>query len=248
MTPDEQHVLFVVTSRAEIGPRRRPTGCEFSEVAHPYLAFVDAGFAVDFASPSGGRPPEDGYDATDAASAIFRHGPGFADLNASARPAEVAGHRYAAIFFPGGLGPMVDVHADPVVQRLVAGAAEAGKVVGAVCHGPVALLGVDLSEGRSFLTGRRVTGFTTAEEEGHSKDDVPFMLDEALGAAGALHGAAAPFQPHVVTDGRLVTGQTPASAAGVALAMIALLGGPGIGQGAQNTLARRESCSASPKL
>ena len=223
MKTDNRQVLFVVTSQPEIGPRRRATGYEFSEVAHPYLVFVDAGFGVEFASPGGGRPPEDGYDPRDSASAIFRSGPGFVALCASMPLAAVDPDRYAAVFFPGGLGPMIDLYADPIVKRLVANAVDAGKVVGAVCHGPVALLGVHLADGRSFLAGRQVAGFTTAEEEGHSKDDVPFMLDDALTAAGAVHSAAAPFQPHVVTDGQLVTGQNPASAAGVALAMVECL-------------------------
>lgn len=222
-TPTDKRVLFIVTSASRIGPHDRKTGYEFSEVAHPYLAFVAGGFTVDFCSPAGGVTPEDGYDSADRASSIFRESAGFERLNASQPIADVALDDYDAIFFPGGLGPMVDLLDDPHTKQLIARAHESGRVIGAVCHGPVALLNTTLSDGSEFLAGRTVTGFTAAEERGHSERDVPFMLDAALTAHGARHTHAAPFEPQVVVDRRLVTGQNPASAAGVATAMISLM-------------------------
>jgi putative intracellular protease/amidase len=219
-----KRVLFVVTSAATIGPSRRATGYEFSEVAHPALAFSEAGFEVDFASPAGGRPPEDGYDPKDPRSRAFREGPLFMRLGNSAPLREVDVSVYDAVFFPGGLGPMVDLSEDQVSQRLITRAWTEGKVLGAVCHGPVALLNVRLADGSRLVSGRHLTAFTSAEEVGHSEHDVPFMLDAALVGAGARHSHAAPFEAHVVVDGALVTGQNPASAAGVAKAMIGLVG------------------------
>ena len=223
MRQSPKKILFIVTSTSKIGPHQRPTGYEFSEVARPYLTFTANGHRVDFASLLGGTPPEEGFDASDSASAIFRQSSGFRRLEESVRLADVDPQRYDAIFFPGGLGPMVDMVDDPVVKKAIADTYERGGVVGAVCHGPVALLDVGLSDGSSLLDGKKVASFTGAEEEGHSVDDVPFLLDEALVEQGAQHTFADPFDPHVVVDERLVTGQNPASAAGVAAAMIDIL-------------------------
>lgn len=218
-----QRILFIVTSADRIGPNSRKTGYEFSEVAHPYLAFLGEGHQVDFASPVGGRPPEDGYDPGDSASRIFRSSPGFERLNASQALHAVDLATYDAIFFPGGLGPMVDLLHNPHVKHAVAEVHEGGRVVGAVCHGPVALMNVQLTNGMTFLEGRHVAAFTEAEERGYSDKDVPFMLDAGVVREGARHSHAAPFQEHVVIDDRLVTGQNPASAAGVAKAMMQVL-------------------------
>ena len=201
------------------GPRSRPTGYEFSEVAHPYDELTGRGWTVDFASPLGGRPPEDGYDERDPASRAFRDGVGFARLGESLRLDEVDDSAYAAVFFPGGLGPMIDLAESPRVKALAARFYDSGRIVAAVCHGPAALLRVRLGNGSLLLGGRRVTSFTTAEEEGHSKDDVPFLLDDVFCREGAVFSHAPPFAAHVGEDGLVVTGQNPASARGVAIAI-----------------------------
>jgi len=213
-------ILFVVTSTEKIGPKNRASGYEFSEVAHPYLVFVSNQVHVDFASIKGGKPPEDGFDSQDSGSAIFRDSNGFKDIKSSQRLSEVDLDKYDAVFFPGGLGPMVDMLEDPDVKKTIAHFHENDQVVGAVCHGPVALLNVKLSDGSLLLQGKRVSAFTTAEEVGHSEHDVPFMLDRELVAQGAIHSQSEPFGKHVVSDGKLVTGQNPASAMGVAQEML----------------------------
>ena len=218
-----KRVLFVVTSTETIGPNNRPSGYEFSEVAHPYLVFTANGNRVDFASIKGGHPPEDGFNIKDPASVIFRGSNGFEKLNESMKLDQVDLDQYDAVFFPGGLGPMVDMRHDPIVKKAVAHFYETGRVVGAVCHGPIALLNVKLSDGKSLLEGKRVAAFTTAEEIGHSEHDVPFMLDTEMAKHGALHTHAGPFIKHIVVDGLLVTGQNPASAAGVAQEMVSLI-------------------------
>ncbi len=223
MKPSPKRILFIVTSADRIGPNNRPTGYEFSEVAHPYLAFVAEGHQVDFASLAGGKPPEDGFDSADSASVIFRSAAGFERLNASTPLADVDLSPYHAIFFPGGLGPMVDMLHEPQVKQAIVDVYGSDRVVGAVCHGPVALLNVTMTDGSNFLKGRHVAAFTEAEEQGHSEQDVPFMLDAALTEQGARHTHAGPFEEHVVIDDRLVTGQNPASAAGVATAMMSVL-------------------------
>ena len=212
-------VLFIVTSASLIGTRERPTGYEFSEVAHPYAALRERGIGIHFASPLGGIVPEDGYDHTDSISKSFREGDGFIALNQSVRIADVDVSRYGAVFFPGGLGPMVDLAHDPKTKELIQKAVAQDKIVAAVCHGPVALLDVRLSNGSKLLKGRRVTSFTRSEEVGHSLDDIPFLLDDALRSEGAVHASVAPFLPHVEIDGKLITGQNPASARAVGQAI-----------------------------
>lgn len=219
----ENRVLFVLTSADRVGINNRRTGYEFSEVAHPYLTLATEGLSVDFASPAGGMPPEDGFDPNDKASLIFRNSEAFQRLNQSQRISEVDAANYQAVFFPGGLGPMVDLAVNPVAKQIAADTYDRGGVVAAVCHGPAALLGVTLNDGSSLVAGRNVSSFTTSEEVGHSADDVPFFLDAALTKEGAHHSQAPPFQPHVVVDGRLITGQNPASAAGTALALAHIL-------------------------
>ncbi len=211
-----KRILFVVTSTERIGPNNRPSGYEFSEVAHPYLVFCANGYGVDFASIKGGRPPEDGYNCKDIASVMFRDSTGFHALNDSTKLDEVDVDLYDAIFLPGGLGPMTDMLHYPIIKKTIARFYESGRTVGAVCHGPVALLNVELSDGTLLLEGKRVAAFTTAEEIGHSQHDVPFMLDAELVKQGAVHSHADPFEKYIVVDGLLITGQNPASAAGVA--------------------------------
>jgi putative intracellular protease/amidase len=219
-----KHVLFVLTNAAEIGPNKRPTGFFFPEVAHPWEVFEHAGIAIEYASPLGGKPPEDGYDDSDPAQAAFLGSQAYRRMGRSRRLADVDVLDYDAVFFPGGLGPMVDIATDPDVKRAVARTWDGGKIVAAVCHGPAALLGVTLADGSSLLRGRKVTGFSNAEEIGYADADVPFFLEDALREAGAGHSAASPWQPKVVVDGRLMTGQNPASGGPLAEAIAAALG------------------------
>ncbi|MYM31300.1 type 1 glutamine amidotransferase domain-containing protein [Duganella sp. CY15W] len=211
-----KHVLFILTNAAEIGPNNRRTGYFFPEVAHPYEVFEQAGIAVEYASPLGGFVPEDGYDETDPSQRAFRNGLAIRRLAHSRKLSEVDVLDYDAIFFPGGLGPMVDIAHDPDVKRAVARAWDNGKIVSAVCHGPAAFLGVTLEDGTPLLRGRKLTSFSNAEEAGYAQADVPFNLEDALKAEGAEYSATDVWQAKVVVDGRLMTGQNPAS--GTALA------------------------------
>lgn len=221
-----KHILFIVTSADKVGTSSIKTGYEFSEVADPYFEFIKAGYTVDFASIAGGLPPEDGYDESNSNSKLFRNSAGFKRLNFSHRLEDIHIEAYDAIFFPGGLGPMVDMAENQEVKSMIAKVYENGKVVAAVCHGPVALLNVKLSDGTILLQGKKVTSFTEQEEEakGHLlKKTIPFMLDETLIQQGAIFSKKKPFSNHVVTDGNLVTGQNPASAKKVAAQVIRIL-------------------------
>ena len=205
------YVLCIATNAAEIGPNRRHTGFFFPEIAHPFDAFDKAGVAVEFASPLGGKPPEDGFDGEDPIQTAFLDSKAYQRLARSRKLSEVDVLDYDAIFIPGGLGPMVDITGNPEVQAVVIKAWNAGMIVSAVCHGPSAFLGVKLDDGSPLVRGRKLTSFSKAEEDGYARDDVPFDLETALREEGAEFEATDPWQPKLVVDGRLITGQNPAS-------------------------------------
>ena len=131
--------------------------------------------------------------------------------------------QYDAIFVPGGLAPMVDMPEDPLLKKVVKDTYERNAVVGAVCHGPVALLNVKLSNGAYLLDGKNITSFTNEEEENYASADVPFALETALSNQGAIFHKVGPWGANSIADGKLVTGQNPASAKGVAEKMIKIL-------------------------
>lgn len=214
------YVLFVVTNTAVIGPNHRPTGFFFPEIAHPFEALDNAGIAVEFSSPLGGKPHEDGLDRNDSGQADFLAGKAYRRLSRSRPLSEIDVLDYDAVFFPGGLGPMLDITGNPQVQDTVLRAWNAGMIVSAVCHGPSAFLGVTLDDGTPLVRGRALTSFSTAEEEGYARDDVPFDLESALREEGARYESTDPWQPKLVVDGRLITGQNPQSATLVGAALV----------------------------
>lgn len=221
-----KHVLFIVTSAENIGLAKLKTGYEFSEVANPYLELTLAVIAIDFASISGGAPPEYAYKETDVACKEFRESIGFKRLNFSHKLSNVNIDAYDAIYFPGGLGPMVDMVDHAEVKKAIAQCFEAGKPVAAVCHGPVALLNVQLTSGLMLLHGKNVTSFSEEEEAIERNilgESIPFILEKRLTEQGAVYSKAKPFKSNVVVDGNLITGQNPASAIGVAREMIRLM-------------------------
>lgn len=221
-----KHILFIVTSTNKTGTGQHEAGYEFSEIADPYFEFINNGFTVDFASIIGGKPPYVGYNSAEKISKEFIESNGFKRLNFSHKLSDIDITAYDAIFFPGGLGLMTDMINNPTIKEVIKNIYESGKIIGAVCHGPSALLNVTLSDGSNLLAGKRVNSFTKAEEEEdkHTLGDViPFMLDEELIKQGAIFSHTKPFESYVVNDGNLVTGQNPASASNVALKMIDLL-------------------------
>ena len=220
----KKKVLFIVSSAGSIGPNQRKTGNFLPEVAHPYDEFVKHGYEVDFASVEGPEPPVDGIDQLDdPRNVAFVEGEGLARMKVSRKIAEVDTAPYDAVFVPGGLGPVVDMPDNADIQKAIATVYDRGDIVGAVCHGPVSLLNVTLADGTSLIEGKKLTSFSNSEEDGYAKDDVPFLLESALKDKGAIYSAVADWQAHSIADGRLVTGQNPASAEGVAQKMIELI-------------------------
>ncbi len=221
------NVLIVVTSHTELGVTGKPTGYYLPEVTHPYTALAEHGIHLDIASLKGGLAPLDlnSLDLDDPVNKAFWGNPARrAQLESSLKLADLDPADYDGIFFAGGHGTMWDFKDDSVVKDFVREIYENGGVVGAVCHGPAALVDVKLSNGAYLVDGKRISAFSDAEEEAAGLTAVvPFLLETELVKHGARYTKAGLWQTHVVTDGRLVTGQNPASAAGVGEAMAKLV-------------------------
>jgi len=219
-----KRILFIVSNSKVIGPKNRKTGVFLDEVAHPYVEFDDAGYQIDFASITGEVPALDNMEAKDEPSnARFLQDGGWEKMQNNRKLEDVDASVYDAIFVPGGLAPMVDMPEHAVLKKVIAETYERNAVVSAVCHGPVSLLNVKLSNGTFLVEGKNITSFTNNEENNYAKDDVPFLLESALTEQGGIFNAAAAWQDNSIADGNLVTGQNPASARSTAKKVIALL-------------------------
>jgi putative intracellular protease/amidase len=213
-------ILLALTSHDDLNGLRT-TGFYVPEAAHPWRVFQDAGFAVDLVSVQGGRPPMDGYDATDPTQRDFIALP---DLSTTRRATEVDAVGYNAILYVGGHGTMWDFPDDTGLTRLGRDIYESDGVVAAVCHGPAALLNLKLSDGKHLVEGKEVSAFTNTEEEAVGLAGVvPFLLQSELENRGAKHVAGPDFAAQVSVSDRLVTGQNPASATRVAEEVVRLL-------------------------
>lgn len=219
----KKRILIATTSHNQLGSTGKSTGAYLPEIAHPFAVFHSAGYRVDFASVTGGQIPIDGVEQADAVSRAFLADHG-SELAASQAAEKVDPSLYDAIFFAGGHGTMWDLPDDQAFQRATKAIYERGGVVAAVCHGPAALVNVKLSSGKYLVEDKQVSAFTNEEERAVKLDSVvPFLLADALTAHGARHQPAPNWQPQVVVSERLVTGQNPASAKGVAEGIVRLL-------------------------
>jgi putative intracellular protease/amidase len=71
------------------------------------------------------------------------------------------------------------------------------------------------------VKGKAVTGFTNTEEQAVGLTQVvPFLVEDMLKQNGARYSKLADWQPYVVTDGLLITGQNPASSEPAAKALL----------------------------
>ncbi|CBJ43983.1 type 1 glutamine amidotransferase domain-containing protein [Ralstonia solanacearum] len=215
-------VLCVVTSHPIRGDSGEPTGFAMVELTHPLEVFREAGIPTEIASIRGGHPPIDFFDLSDPVNDRFWHDATFREALAhSLVLGEVDPSRYSAVFFAGGHGTMWDFADSAAVQHVIRTIYEAGGIVSAVCHGPAALVNATLSDGSHLVAGKKVAAFTDEEEaEVKYTNVVPYLLATTLKQRGALHQPAPNWTANVVVDGRLITGQNPASAHGVGEALV----------------------------
>ncbi|MDO3383197.1 type 1 glutamine amidotransferase domain-containing protein [Gilvimarinus algae] len=227
--PSRGKILAVVTSTDSMGASGRYTGYELTELARAYYVFTANGFEVDIASPAGGEPPAviDTDDMGAYDYAFINDAQAQRKLTHSLPLAEVNGDVYEAVYFVGGKGAMFDFPGNGAIQALVRRYFETGKVIGAVCHGPAALVEVTLSNGRPLVEGRRVSGFTNEEELlliPGAREIFPFLLQEQLTALGARFYSGPVYLNTISQDKNLLTGQNPWSVWSLAEAMISQLG------------------------
>ncbi len=218
-------VLIVLTSHDTLGDTGKETGFYLPEVTHPLDAFTKAGLMVDFVSPKGGKAPMVGIDLEDPLNKAFLDdSEQVSRVENTLNPAQIDPAEYGAIFYAGGHGTMWDFADNQELAAIAAAIYEAGGIVGAVCHGPAALVNLKLSDGKYLVANKTVAAFTNEEEAAVGLTDiVPFLLEAKLIERGANFTKVANFQVCVVECDRLVTGQNPASAAGVGEKMVELL-------------------------
>lgn len=214
-------VLLVLTNHGELGDTGKKTGFYLSEASHPYDVFTEAGYQVTVASPDGGAAPidPDSFDLDDKANSTFWEKFGGGDeenptVNVTVKLSEIKPGTHHGIFFAGGHGTMWDFPTSAEIRALTSSIYERGGVIGAVCHGPAALVNLKLPDGSLLVSGKKVAVFTNEEEDAVGLTDVvPFSLQDSFEGMGAEVITADKFTENAISDGRLVTGQNPASAA-----------------------------------
>lgn len=219
-------ILMVLTSHDRLGSTGGKTGFWLEEFAAPYYVFKDAGAAITLASPLGGQPPldpksDDAASQTDATRRFKADAAAQALLGSTHKLADMSAKDFDAVFYPGGHGPLWDLAEDAASIALIEAMLASGKPVAAVCHAPAALRHPKSADGRSVVHGKSVTGFTNTEEEAVGLTKVvPFLVEDMLTQNGGTYSKAADWQPYVVTDGLLITGQNPASSEPAAKALL----------------------------
>jgi putative intracellular protease/amidase/catechol 2,3-dioxygenase-like lactoylglutathione lyase family enzyme len=221
-------ILMVLTSHDQLGNTGRKTGFWLEEFAAPYFVFRDAGVQLTLASPKGGQPPLDPVsdlpeNQTPAMTRFKQDQAAQKALANTVKLADVKAEDFDTVFYPGGHGPMWDLAESPTSIALLEAFYNSGKPIALVCHSPGVLRHVTY-QGAPLVKGKHVTGFTNGEEEETQLTKVvPFLVEDELLRLGATFEKKADWQPFVITDGRLVTGQNPASSTSAAQALLKLM-------------------------
>jgi len=223
-------VLMVLTSHDSLGDTGEKTGFWLEEFAAPYYQLIDAGYRVTLASPLGGQPPLDPKSAeddfqTDATRRFEQDKQSQAILANTTRLADINANDYAAVFYPGGHGPLWDLTNNRHSIALISAFIAQHKPVAVVCHSSAVLLNVKDKNGTAIVKGKAITGFTNGEEAAVQLTDVvPFLLEDELIKLGANYQKADDWSAFVVEDSGIVSGQNPASSSAAAARLITLLG------------------------
>jgi putative intracellular protease/amidase len=221
-------IVMVLTSHDQLGNTGRKTGFWLEEFAAPYFVFRDAGVDLTLASPKGGQPPVDPKsdlpeNQTAAMARFKRDAAAQKALSQTVNLADVRPDDFDTIFYVGGHGPMWDLSESPVSITLIESFYNSGKPVALVCHSPGVLRHVTY-HGVPLVKGKRVTGFTNGEEaEMQLTNVVPFLVEDELIRLGAIFEKKPNWQPFSIADGRLITGQNPASSTGTAEKLLNLV-------------------------
>jgi putative intracellular protease/amidase len=223
-----------------------PVGFWWSELTHPYLAFHEAGYAVEIFSPDGGPCAPDamsdpgdpsGYSRTDLISQGFIHTPELRTLvDKTKRASEIEVGSFDAIIVAGGQAPMFTFESAIDLQRKFVEFHVAGKVAAALCHGTAILNFARLPNGEYLVKGKTVTGFANVEEDfadnavwnmnllPRDRHVMPWRIEDSLRARGANFVHAGLWRAFAIRDGNLITGQQNFSGAETARLVIETLG------------------------
>jgi putative intracellular protease/amidase len=222
-------ILIVLTSHDQLGKTGNKTGFWLEEFAAPYYVLKDAGAAITLASPKGGQPPLDPKSylpesLTELTKRFRKDKAAQAELANTKKLSDVSADDFDAVFYPGGHGPMWDMPDNKISIALIEAFVKADKPVGAVCHAPAAIVNVRGKDGEYLVKSKRVTGFTNSEEDAVGLTAiVPFLLEDRLNERGGVYSKGADWAPYVQVDGKLVTGQNPASSQPAAQELLKLL-------------------------
>jgi len=223
------NILIVLTSHDKLGDTGLKTGFWLEELASPYYTLLDAGATLTLASPKGGQAPLDPTsDLPDYQTAFTDRFKSDAKaqgvLANTVKLSEVKESEFDAVMYPGGHGPLWDLTDDKNSIALIEAFLRSNKPVASVCHAPAVLLNVKVSNGDYLVKNKKVTGFSNSEETAVQLDKVvPFLLEDALIEKGASYSKTEDWTPYIVTDGKLITGQNPASSEPVAQELLKLL-------------------------
>lgn len=225
------NILIVLTSHDQLGNTGRKTGFWLEELAAPYYVFKEAGAQLTLASPNGGQPPLDPKSndpdfQTEDTKRFEADAEAKAALANTVRLDSISAEQFDAVFYPGGHGPLWDLAEDRHSIALIENTLNSGKPVALVCHAPGALRHARNPNGSPLVQGKKVTGFTNSEEEAVGLTHVvPFLVEDDLIRNGGQYSKLADWQPYVIRDGLLITGQNPASSTAAARTLIAALEG-----------------------
>lgn len=228
MTPTgnkQKRVLLVMSSVDEMGLSGKQTGTWFHELAAPYYILTAAGHEVVFASPNGGEAPIDllSYKApftTEYTDRFLADPVAMFTARNTRKLRNVDPSTYDAVFFPGGYGLLWDLASDLFAIKLIRDFHAANRPIAMVCHGPAILRDVKKADGEYLVKGVNLTGFKNDEDtEIELLQHLLFSLEDELKGRGAVYHSKANWQPNVVVDGPLMTGQSPASAEPLAVAL-----------------------------
>ncbi|MGW1286630.1 type 1 glutamine amidotransferase domain-containing protein [Streptomyces sp. NPDC001118] len=228
-------ILFVLTGADHwtlADGTLHPTGFWADEAVVPYRTLKAAGHEIVVATPGGVVPQVDqaslapeSNGGQENADAVKRGLEEMTELRAPVKLTEVDLDDFAAVFYPGGHGPMEDLAVDADSGRLLVAALDTGRPLAIVCHGPAALLAAVRADGGNAFAGYRATAFTNVEENlAGFAERAKWLLEDRLTEAGVDIRAGEPWAPHVVTDRNLITGQNPSSAGPVAEELLKRLG------------------------
>lgn len=221
-------ILMVLTSHDTLGDTGKKTGFWVEEFAAPYYVLADAGAEITLASPKGGQPPIDPSSTTedaqtDATRRFDKDEELQKKLSETKKLDNIVASDYDGVFYPGGHGPLWDLANSLDSIALIEEFNRQMKPMAFVCHAPAALANVE-DHKKPLVRGKDVTGFTNSEEDavGLSKV-VPFKIEDKMNQLGANYSKGEDWSSYVKVDGKLITGQNPASSEKAARELLFML-------------------------